>query len=238
MKTLLRLLPAALVCWSGVCSAEMRTWKSGKGDTIEAEYVRMFPGGKVVLKSSDGRELKVPVSGLCAADQDYLAALVPPELEIEVDVDLDVDTVYSSEYSVRKRETSTCKVVIRKTNMEPCSRTFTAHICVFAEQERGDRRWLITRAEEKVAFTDKSDTLRFECPSAEVEFYSAEYAEARGYRYDGYLVVVTDASGEVIAMESNRKMFEKNWDSIKDAEEDAEFDKGLKPMRKKRRSSY
>jgi hypothetical protein len=238
MKTVRKLFLAAVLCWGLHAAAEMRTWTSGKGDTIEAEYVRMFPGGQVVLKSSNGRELKVPVSGLCEADQSYLAALVPPELEIKVDVDVDIDTEYSSDSYVRKRETSTCKVVVQKTNREPCSRTFTAHIYVFAEEERGDKRWLITQSTEKVSFTDNRDTLRFECPPAEVEFISAEYVDARGYRYDGYLVVITDESGEAIAMESNRDLFEKNWNKIKGAKENTEFDEDLNPMGKKRTSSF
>ncbi len=226
------------ILWVGVSHAEMRIWTSKKGDTIEATYVRIFAGGKVVLKTSDGRELKIPIDGLSAKDQDYLASLIPPQIKISVDVDTDIDTEQSTDWYVRKRETSKCKVTLKKANKEPCNRTFSAHVFVFALQERGDDRWLISLAKEKVSFAGSSDTVTIIAPSAEVQYESAEYQSARGFRYDGYLVVVLDEAEEVLAMDSNRNMYKKNWSKIKGAKKGVQFDRDFDQLSKKRSSSF
>jgi len=56
--------------------AEMRDWSSSDGNSkITASVVRVV-GGTVVLKNDAGRQMTVPVTKLCKADQDYLAAYV------------------------------------------------------------------------------------------------------------------------------------------------------------------
>ena len=90
MKKEIICIIAALFVQGSVAEEEMRTWTSRKGDVIAAKYVRMFAGGKVVLRTSKGRDLKIPVTDLSKADQKYLAELVPPKLDISVDMDIDV----------------------------------------------------------------------------------------------------------------------------------------------------
>lgn len=216
----------------------MRTWTSTKGDTVKAEFVRMFPGDKVLLKTEDGRDLKIPVSGLCEADRDYLASIVPPKLEIDVDVDVDDDIAYSSEWSQRKKQNTKGVITIKKKNREPCSRSFKVHIYLFAGQVRGDNLWVIACEEQKLAFSEKDKEVTFTCKGVETEYYDSDMSNAQGYRYASYLVVVVDESGEVVAMKSNRGELEKKWDKIKGAGQGAEFDRDFDRMAKKRTSSY
>ncbi|MEM7010227.1 MAG: SHD1 domain-containing protein, partial [Verrucomicrobiota bacterium] len=59
--------------------AENRTWKDSSGKfEIQAEFVRV-EGTQVVLKSAEGRELKVELSRLSAADRAVAAELNKPE---------------------------------------------------------------------------------------------------------------------------------------------------------------
>lgn len=211
------------VLWAGVCCAESRIWTSKKGDTIDAEYIKIF-GNKVILKTSDGKNLKVPVAGLCAADQSYLASVVPPVIEISVDVDLNRDSEYSSENYDRKSEAVKCSVVLEKTNKEPCSRKFSVHIYVFAKKEKGDTRWLISHVKESASF-ESEKSVQFKTPSATVQYIKSLYSDSRGFRYEGYLVVVEDDAGQVVAMESNQGKYEKNWSKIKGASKGAQFDR-------------
>ena len=118
--------------------AEMRIWTSIKGDTIEAEYVQMFGGNKVVLKTSEGKILKIPVDGLCAKDGEYLASVVLPKIDIKVDVDKDRNKEFATSGYKRYRETIKCSVSLKKTSKMECSREFTAYLYVFAEQINGD----------------------------------------------------------------------------------------------------
>jgi hypothetical protein len=68
-----------------VCPAsakDKRTWISDNGSRTEAELVAT-EGDKVILKTTDGREINVRRDRLSKADQDYLANLtkVSPDLE-------------------------------------------------------------------------------------------------------------------------------------------------------------
>ncbi len=225
-----------LVLWAGVSCAESRIWTSKKGDAIEAEYVKMF-AGKVVLKTNDGKMLKVPVDGLCAADREYLAAVIPPKIEISVDVDVGSESDYSSYDYDRKSESIKCLAVLKKTNKEPCNRKFTAHIYVFARKEKGDTRWLVSCVKKPVSFADVN-VARFTTPVARVE-YTKSYSGSRGFRYEGYLVVVVDDdTGQIAAIKSNQGKYEKSWSKIKDASKGAQFDRSFDLMDGKRTSSW
>lgn len=238
MKRVVCLLSLLLIIQQVADGEEMRTWTSKKGDTVEAMYIRMFAGGKVILETSDGKQLTVPVDGLCAKDQEYLASKVPPQLDIEVDIDTDSDTSYSSYDYERKKEVVKGKVVVKKTNREPCNQTLTVGMYVFAKRQRGDDLWLISKAEKKISFADGVDQHFFKCPAAETEYTNTSYSDQRGYRYEGYLVMVEDAAGNILAVESNRGEIESHCKAIRGAEVNTEFDGDFDRMSRKRTSSW
>lgn len=62
---------------SMVASAEMRTWTSKAGTTLEAEFVEV-KRDKVVLKTTDGQTKQIPVSKLVKADRVLIAQLDNP----------------------------------------------------------------------------------------------------------------------------------------------------------------
>jgi hypothetical protein len=62
---------AGFVCCFHVSSAEVRTWTSTNGTTMEAELVRVEIG-RVVLRTPGGKEVAIGLSALSAGDQAYL----------------------------------------------------------------------------------------------------------------------------------------------------------------------
>jgi hypothetical protein len=217
---------------------EVRTWTSVKGDTIEAAYVR-HAGAKVELKTADGRELTVPIGGLSDEDREYLAALVPPKIDIKVDVDIDLDTVDSDSSGMeRKKETSICEVLVRKNNREPSNRTFTVYIYVFAKQTTRDAFWLISQTEGTLSFADGRNRMLFTCPAGVVEYMESSPTDRVGYRYEGYLVIIEDEDGNPFALESNREDMKKKWRLIKGAETLTQFNEYFYPIEKTRKSSF
>lgn len=52
--------------------ADMRVWTSTRGTTLEAELLRV-EGEDVILRQTDGRHARIPVSRLSAVDREYLA---------------------------------------------------------------------------------------------------------------------------------------------------------------------
>lgn len=231
------------ILWAGVSGAEMRTWTSKNGDTIEAEYVQMFGSSKVILKTAAGKTLKIPVAGLSAADWEYLAATVPPKIDIEVDVDKDqhkesarvpyyqdpnspgANSRNSDFQEAKIRETIKCSVSVKKTNKDPCNREFRAYMYVFAQQVRGDTHWLISCASHPLSFKDDGNVFCFKSPPASVERMDKTYADNHGFQYKGYIAVVEDSAGNVVAMKSTRNLYEKNWGKIRGASKGARFDR-------------
>jgi len=210
-----RVLIAVLVVLFGVAAANaaFRVWSSADGsNSVEAQFIQMS-GTRVVLEKADGSRVMVPAEKLCAKDQEYLASVVIPELKIKVDKDVDSEKL--SEYSgyssgwVHKREDINVKVLIQKTSKAKCSREFKAHLYIIAEASQGDSRRVIDHKEHSFSFVKSNSTQL--SGSASVEFYEySGYSSGgkNGWEYEGYLVVVEDDSGAVIATETNKSSYE------------------------------
>ncbi|MDH3981495.1 MAG: SHD1 domain-containing protein [Kiritimatiellaceae bacterium] len=229
MKSLLVVLGVLVV--TSVARAEMRVWTSVKGDTIEAEYVNII-GTKVVLKSAAGKILKVPKNGLCRADLEYLAQAIPPKIEIDVDMDKDRDTLdsYSSCYGSynyeRKAETAKCSVTLTKKNREPSNRELVATIYVLVKSTRGSTRKVVSYATHKFSFKN-SKAAQFAAPAATVEYTKSDYVSNHGQKFEGYLVIVEDQDGNVVATETNQSKYENHVHKFKKAKKGTRFDSGF-----------
>ena len=208
-------------------SAEMRIWTSIKGETIEAEYITMV-SGKVVLKTSAGKQIKVPMSGLCAADHKYLISAIPPKLKISVDVDVDRDKQGDGYYYETTDEAYTITITIEKTNKEESDRKLTARAYMVAET-KNNKGMLIGYSSHDFSFMGQS-TAEFSV-SGDVSS-TQSYWSNHGYEYEGYLILVESEDGKVIAMESNQNRFEKNVRNLKKARKGDQLSKSLTVVKK------
>jgi hypothetical protein len=220
-------------------SAEMRIWSDKKGNTIEAEFVSIM-GSKAVLKTPEGKTLKVPVSGLCAADKKFLASSIPPTIKIKVDVDNDEEKLHDDGYYVSKQETVSCTIELKKTSKEACNRKFTAHAFVFAENLLDDSKKIVIYKEHKFQFIG-SAVISFSTDSAVMknsDGYSSQSNGKSGAEYHGYLVIVEDDRGGIIAIKSNQTTYEKNIMKIKGRKIGTRFDKNYKILTGKEPKGY
>lgn len=212
MKRLMMCGLGAVLISCATVHAEMRIWTSRKGDTVEAKYVKMY-GGKVVLKTADGRTLKIPPGGLCDDDQEFLTHLtaVPPRIEIKVDDDLERDKKGNGYYHETEEQRVTCNVAVKKTNGEPCLGRFKARLYLIGEEKEGTKKKILGVKEKAISFA-RQDTAVFSLTSTVKS--EVGYMWAQGFEYEGYLVCIQDESGEMIATESNQNAYEKNVDVI------------------------
>jgi len=75
----------AIMVGTVLCAhAEVRSWSSSSGQTIEGEYVSVV-FDNVVIKDAQGKEIKVPLELLSKADQEYVQLQNPPRLQIDYD---------------------------------------------------------------------------------------------------------------------------------------------------------
>ncbi len=208
-------------------AAEMRIWTSVKGDTVEAEF-KGITSGRVILKKSDGKQLKVPMKGLCSADLKYLETKIPPDIDIDVKVDKDKnklseESFYS--YSYEKNEYAiTCEVTVAKKGRDKNSMPLKAGVLVFSEGTKNKELKVIAKNDKEFDFK-YSDSVTFNSDLVKIQEYeySGYYSGGEGgEEYAGYVVYVENKDGEMLEVRGSSGKFEKNIARIKD------FNKGTR----------
>ncbi|MBN2686066.1 MAG: hypothetical protein JXR40_12355 [Pontiellaceae bacterium] len=200
------------LAWAG----EFRTWSDKKGNTIQAEFVRLF-GDKVMLKTKDGKELSVPVGGLSLADQEYLAKMVPPEMEITVDKDLDTERTMEVSGYTQREETATLNITIKKKGKNPSTGTYKAVVYMLINvvgEEYGANYRRVGAYNEHI-FSFKEETVDEKDAEAEKQTKPKKTDETsfslsnvttvddwrekkEGWQYEGYILVILDEKGKVV----------------------------------------
>ncbi len=222
MKKLWIGLLILLTVGGAVVRAETRMWTDKNGNTIEAEFVKIF-SGKVVLKLPNGKQVKVPQSGLSQKDQDYLKSAIPPKIDIEVNIDRDKKTPVSWDGYVRKSEKIQGKVTITKKNREPCNKSFTAYLYIFSKDLQDDEIEVLDKAKHEFTFKNQKK-IEFSGGTSKIEYTDSYYGNDYGDEYEGYLVFIEDASGKIIYTKGSRKLYENKVSQIKKAKKGSTLD--------------
>ena len=212
-----------------LANAETRIWTSVKGDTIEAEFIKKI-GSNIIMKTAGGKQLKIPMRGLSKADLNYIASVIPAEFKIEVDVDKDSKKLADYDGYVAKRDSISGEVIIKKTNPEKCSLSFKAYIYIFAKDLKSDSKMIILKKEHSFDCKRSKETT-FVTDVASVQNRDYWYDGKKGMTYHGYLVFIEDSKGNLIAVESNQKMYEDNITRIKSFNKGEGFDRSFRKVK-------
>ena len=215
MKTKTTLLTTlSLILVASSLRAEFRVWTDANGKSVKAEHV-INMADKVVLRLTDGREIKVPLGSLSESDRLLATVLQPPKLEIEVS-----PISSRSNQSLRsagpgsgiqvQEESVTVKVDVRKVGSVPYDARLRAELYVLGEQENG------------LVVIDQITSI-FSFPSAKSEVHSFSSAPVkvsklegarRGTEYDGYLLVIFNSRGDVVEVKGSRQEYHNKYQSI------------------------
>ena len=243
-KSILGLFGAALLLCTFAQAGAFRTWSDKKGNTIKAEFVR-WSGTKVMLKTEEGRELAVPADGLSPADQEYLAKIVPPEMEITVDKDIEtVRTIEKSGYTQRE-ETATLKITIQKKGKNPSTGTYKAIVYmltdIVGEEMGANYRRVGAYKEHTFSFKEEksegkdAETEKEKTPKKKDETtFSITHVttvddwryKKEGWQYNGFIVVILDEKGKVVHSKVSMDTFDSfipYIDNYKDGEKNLPF---------------
>lgn len=219
---------AAVICICANVQAEMRIWTSKKGKTVEAEYIKMY-GSQVVLKTAEGRTLNVPVFGLCDDDQDYLShvAAVPPKIVVSVKEDMESDK-NSSGYPETLIEWLTLELNVRKRNPEPCLERFKTELYILGREKKNNEFFSIIDIVKHDLTFAQSDLVTFTekfTIKSEVAF-----SWSSGFEYKGYLFCVKNSEGEVVAMDCNQNILERNLSVVLNSRKNDTFNEDFIKM--------
>ncbi len=189
----------------------MRTWHLVKGNTFEAEFMTMV-AGKAVLKDPRGRQRKIPIGQLSEADRKHIELARPPRFNIDF-------SKKTSQWRNLQSPTSNTPpptmldyaftAKLKQISAGDYPHKLHVELHAVSKQELGRNIYrLVSRAEGDFVPAESDGAFRISGNNTTLYTYSL-YAEKRGERYAGYLVVVTDERGEIIQhAESSKWLFD------------------------------
>lgn len=221
----------SIILLLGSVRAELRIWTDKSGNSIEAEHVRTL-SDKVVLRKADGTEIKVSLDTLSDRDRRYAILQTPPRIEISVSTDSDrSNTGYGNRRNVQE-ETVSVEVKIRKSSPSPYEAPLTAELYLIGAPENDAGYIILEKHRQKFSFTAENKNLHtFE--SKDVSLKQLEGGRQMGIEYKGYLIAVTDKTGEIISIKCSKLDFEKNAKAIRACEKGARLDTDYKVIERK-----
>ena len=181
------------------CSAEMRTWTSTKGQTIEAEYVR-HSMGKIVLKRADGKEITIPPEYLSEEDQTYASRLVPPKLDLDfskTEVSKNRGGFTSANY---KGKDTGFYVKIGKKSREPYDRKLKVELFILGKNLHSNEKVMLFEKvwTDVMLSNEYGEVLELSTKPIKLASYKGSSGYAAGTMYDSYAFFVFDDTGNLL----------------------------------------
>lgn len=217
--------------WAGSSAAEMRIWTAEDGSKFRGEFTRELLG-KIQVRDADGKLHLMPVDNLSKADLHYLQTTICPDVKIEFRKKSRIRPFL--EWTIQGDRTTlyTCTVnVFKKSDMDSKVK-LTVELYVIGEMVDSKDWVLVERASSKFVFPEgKKSTYTFEAKDIPCRKYLASWANDghpnfwRGIEYLGYIAVVLDPKGNVIAHKSDLET--ENW-----------MEPGIQPVVDKLRALY
>ena len=200
----------------------MRTWLLAGDRTLEAEFVNTF-GGKVVLKTAQGKMHKIPKNRLSAEDLEYAELAQPPVFNINFLKTSRQMNFHGGFYDIEWWDRHPEKEVRYGIQFKQTSAgeyNHDLHVEMFVVGKQQGRARYILLDHQKTTFNPASEEQRF------YEFRSPEKVVLSRFRiygiesecgveYASYLVTVKDARGETIAVKSPSKWLVENLENLK-----------------------
>lgn len=220
----------ASICQTGF--AEYRVWVDANGKQLEAEFVRVVDG-KVVLLKRDGSEIRVSLDTLGMGDRKYAILQSPPRIEIQVSTDTDrenraVDGGHRRDTQIQQ-ESVRLEVSVKKTSPAAYEAPLESEVYLIGYSGRRDEYVILDRTPSKFRFTTGNKNLHT-YSSGKVQLVQIEAGMLVGVEYKGYLALVRDRTGEVLAMKCSKLDLEKHADAIIGAGRGTLFDSGFIPL--------
>lgn len=234
MKTKFTLLTALIfIALLATTHAELRVWTDEAGKTIEAEHVRTLTD-EVVLRKSDGTELRVSLETLSERDRKYAILQTPPRIDISVSVDTDrSNTGYGNRRSAQvQEEMISVEAKIRKSSSAPYEAPLRAELYIIGSPEQKDGYVILDKRTERFSFTTENDNQHI-FDSRDIKLKQLETGREQGVEYKGYLIAVRDKSRGVISLKCSKLGYEKNAEAIMAGEKGTMFDGDFKEVGQK-----
>ena len=212
-----------LVLAYGSVRGELRVWTDEHGKTIEAEHVTTL-SDQVVLRRADGTEVRVSLDTLSEKDRAYAVLKTPPRLDISVSPKQNRSNSRGAKGRPGSQVTDEAIIVaasIKKSSPSPYDATLRAELFVLGGAPNHDGYMILDVTTDEFNLSASSP---HSFDSNEINLRQVEYREKRGVEYEGYLLVVRDANGDIISKKTSKLAFEKNAAAILEGKTGTVFD--------------
>ena len=200
---------------------KMRRWTLTDGHTMEAEFINIF-GGKVVLKNAKGKIYKLPKERLSAEDIEYAELASPPDIDINFLNTFKQESFSGGWYDVEANwarppeDWGHYGVQLKQTSSGVYNHELQVELFAIGKQWRRSKYVLLDRQAATFNPGEKEDRFfEFRSPRKVVIALDEYYEKTYGEKYYGYLVMVTDARGEMIALKSSHKWMPRMLENLK-----------------------
>jgi hypothetical protein len=198
-------------------------WTDTGGKTFEAEYVTTI-ADRVILKSPDGKNIRIPMSSLSDGDREYLELSNPPAFDLEF--------VRSSRSSFNRYQPSpseiewgvlpprvndyTFSVKVKQTGNRAYPHELTVEYLAIGKELLGDNYILIDR--QSGTFTPGIDNDgSYVLKGDPIEMIEYEYdGQQRGRRPSDSLVILKDKQGRIIEHKASKSWLWNHYESLKE----------------------
>ena len=205
------------LCLTLSCStfSDTRIWTFKNGRSLEAEFVSLVDG-RVSLENLKGKIKKVPEGQFVDEDIQYIELQMPPKLDLSfsksskmrVFPDTNSNEIPRSQYY-------DFKALIKQLSTRPYTHELTAELFIVAEEKAGGKYILVDYQKKKFRLEKGSKSV-VAITSRTVEIM--EYVmngQLRGESYTGYLIIITDSRGEIIAYKTRKEEWFNNVENLR-----------------------
>ncbi|HSR88093.1 MAG TPA: hypothetical protein VLL07_03995 [Pontiella sp.] len=206
-----------------IAPAEMRSWTTRSGETLEGEYVSLL-FDQIVLKTPAGNRSKVPLAEVSPADRTYVELANPPELTVDFLESADQVIVKPSPIWVNSSPVTRLEhsfgARIKKTSVKEYPHDLTVEVFAFAQQIYDPSKYrLIFRSTSEPFRLTAEGRYRFEyrdAKSVPLTRYLLSGKYPRGQKMAESLVLVRDERGEIIAYNTTKNWLYTNLEKLMD----------------------
>lgn len=194
-------------------------WTASNGEEFEAEYISVI-GDQAVLKTAQGKQLKIPVAKLSAEDREYIELLKPPEFAIDFvklsDGQLGRYKMPPGSNALPPRSNDfSFGAKVKQRGSGDYNHELTIEYFAIGKERLGDRYVLLDRKSSTFTPTKKNGKSH-SFKSEPIEFIEYDYDDQpRGVRPDGNLITITDKRGEIIQYSSSKAWLWENMDNLR-----------------------
>jgi len=207
---------------------KMRLWSLTNGKTLEAEYVTLM-GGKAILKTKRGKQVKLTENEISEADLEYIELKSPPKLDLNFSKTskqrIYPDILWVGDDGIPSVLLYDFKVTIKQKSTHLYPHELKAEYFAIGKEIDGDKRILLDYQKESILLSKGSRSMvEMTGNTVELEDYFIQGFH-RGEKYKGFLVVVTDSLGKIIQYKASSENLFENLENLRRIPVGKYFDK-------------